>query len=42
VSSDQIPLYVGIPLALLCLAVAALVIGFGVVLFLDWKGRRDD
>ena len=41
-SSDQIPLYIGIPLALMCLAVVALVIGLGVALFLDRKSRRDD
>ena len=36
-AGDQIPLYVGIPLAVLCIGVTALVLTFAVVI---WKEYR--
>lgn len=35
--NDQIPLYIGIPLALLCLSVVAIVVVFAIAI---WKDRK--
>ena len=38
--SDQVPLYLGIPLAMLCIAAVFAVTVFAVAMWKDWRSRK--